>query len=143
MVKEHSIKVTISNNSGIDMDLRGDWFDSGRLADAYSWPQKISNGQKTVTQCYEKDWSMAGCSGEVTYVMSGTEITIAFSNPKVGTNKLNVGVDGRRVFDTMSNNDYNPFVIRCFVGEGIALYFNMKCSGGTTNEASIDIVREG
>ncbi len=73
MVKNHNIKLTINNESRFEMTYVGDWFDSGRLADTYSWPQTIPKGDKPVTLCYEKDSSLAGCSGYVQYSMNGTD----------------------------------------------------------------------
>ena len=40
---------------------------------------------------------MAGCSGYVQYAMSGVILTIGFSNPSVGNNKVGVGFSGKVV----------------------------------------------
>ena len=40
---------------------------------------------------------MAGCSGYVQYSMSGVILTIGFSNPSVGNNKVGVGFSGKVV----------------------------------------------
>ncbi len=138
MVKEHNIKLTINNESRFEMTKVGDWFDSGRLADTYNWPQTIAEGDKAVTLCYESDWSLAGCSGYVQYSMNGTDVTIAFSNPAVGTNKLGVGTNGKSVYEGMSDGDYKQFSIRCKVGDS-AVYFNCQCSGGDTNVATVTV----
>ena len=39
------------------------------------------------------------------------QVTIAFSNPASGTNKLGVGINGKQVWDDMSNHAYHPFTI--------------------------------
>ncbi len=55
MVKDHNIKLTITNRSDHVMTYKKDWFDSGRVADDWSWPQTISEGEDKVTLYYEKD----------------------------------------------------------------------------------------
>ena len=40
---------------------------------------------------------MAGCSGYVQFRISGIILTIAFSNPSVGNNKVGVGMSGKMV----------------------------------------------
>ncbi len=140
MAKSHVVKLTITNKSGVDLNFVGDWFDSGRVADGYSWPKTIANGDHQTIECYEKDWSMAGCSGYCTYNMAGgTEVTIAFSNPVSGTNKLGVGTSGKTVWDDMSNHDYDPFVEE-FTANGKNYYANCQCSGGDVNSATVQII---
>ena len=62
MVKVHNIKLVINNNSGFNMTYKGDWYDSGRLADDYSWPKSISNGDHATILSYEKDWTILAIS---------------------------------------------------------------------------------
>ena len=73
---------------GSDMTYVADWYEHGRLAKESSWRETIKPGEKRDVLSYELDWSWAGCSGYVTYRMFDTNITIAFSNPTMGTNKL-------------------------------------------------------
>ena len=138
MVKDHNVKLEINNKSGFNMTYKADWYDSGRLADDYSWPKSISNGDHATILSYEKDWSWAGCSGYVTYSMGGDAVTIAFSNPSSGANKLGVGTDGKGVWDDMGNHDYKPFVVQITIND-VRLNFNCKCTGGSTNNATVDI----
>ena len=138
MVKEHVIRLIISNKSGLDITYSDDWYDSGRLADSYSWPKSIPNGENSDVMSYEKDWALAGCSGSVNYVMNGTAITFAFSNPLVGYNKVGVGLKTSNVWDNMYNHNYDPFVVQLTI-EGKRYNFNCKCTGGTTNTATVDI----
>lgn len=140
MVKDHNVKLEIRNNSGFDMTYKGDWYDSGRLADTYSWPKSIPSGDHATILSYESDWSAAGCSGYVTYAMGGEQVTIAFSNPSVGTNKLGVGTNGKGVWDHMGDHDYQPFVVQITIN-GARLNFNCKCTGSSTNTATVDISR--
>ena len=68
------------------------WFDSGRVADHFEWPKCIKPADDHTIVCYERNWSMAGCSGYVQYLVNGNTVTIAFSNPSVGNNKVGVGI---------------------------------------------------
>ena len=141
MVKEHNNLVKIYNGpNSSDMTYKGDWFDSGRVADGYSWPETIKPDEQSDVLCYEKDWALTGCSGYVTYRMFDTDITIAFSNPDVGTNKLGVGTNGKGVWDNMENHDYKPFTINIDSSTGKAkLQFDCQCTGGTTNICTVKI----
>ena len=67
MVKIHNNLVKIHNTSGVTMTYQSQWYDSGRVADGFSWPDKINNGSDATVLNYERDWSLAGCSGYVTY----------------------------------------------------------------------------
>lgn len=140
MVKTHVIRLQISNKSGLDMTYHSDWYYSGRLAESYSWPKTILNGGKCDIMNYEMDLTLEGCSGSVDYIMNGTAITFAFSSPSVfGTNKLGVGLKTSKVWDNMEHNhDYEPFVVQVMIGEN-RYNFNCKCTGGTTNVATVDI----
>ncbi len=123
MVKDHNVKLTITNRCDYTMTYKTDWFDSGRLADSWSWPRTIAKGDTTVILCLEKDWSLAGCSGYVTYTMGGTDVTIGFSNPSSGYNKLGVGTDGKKVWNDMSNYSYKSFVETVTLQKGVGLNF--------------------
>ena len=57
MVKKHSIKLKITNNTGHSMRYHGKWFDSGRVADGFQWPDLIQDGGHETILCYE---SMCG-----------------------------------------------------------------------------------
>ena len=48
MVKEHNVLVEIKNKSGIPMTLGGTWYDSGRTADGFSWPQTIDDSNPAI-----------------------------------------------------------------------------------------------
>lgn len=87
---------------------------------------------------YEKDNSLGGCSGYTRYEMNGTIITFAFSNPSSGKNKLGVGVGGKIVWDEMSFHDYKEFNILIPVCS-VTLKFVCKCTGSTTNHATVTI----
>ena len=140
MVKSHNVKVTINNKSGFDMIYKGQWYGSGRVADGFEW-SNIKKNETAVVLNYESDWSLAGCSGYVQYEISGTLITVAFSNPVIGYNKVNVGDNiGSKVWDDMEDHDYRTFVEQIKIKDrDQILYFNCKCSGGIVNDATIVI----
>lgn len=92
MVKKHTVKLDIRNNTPFPMMYHNMYFGSGRVADHFSWPKVINKNENHTVVCYERDWALSGCSGYVQYVMNGNIVTIAFSNPSAGTNKVGVGV---------------------------------------------------
>ena len=108
MAKTNNCLVKIVNGAdSSDMTYVADWYNHGRLAEGFSWRETIKPGEKRDVLSYELDWSWAGCSGYVTYRMFDTNITIAFSNPSVGNNKLGDGTGGKKVWEEMGNHDYN------------------------------------
>ena len=141
MVKEYNCLVKISNGrNSSDMTHVTDWYDSGRVADGFSWPNTIKPGQESTVLNYERDWAVTGCSGYVTYRMFDTDITIAFSNPLVGVNKLGVGTGGKSVWDDMSNHGYNEFTVNVDSRNGKAkLQFDCRCTSGATNTCTVNI----
>lgn len=134
----HKVELHIRNGSGHLMIYRTHKFVHGHL-DGSSWPEIISNGDQADVRCSELSGSVLGCSGYVTYTMGGSEVTIAFSNPEVGTNKLGVGTDGEDVWENMTSHDYQPFEIKITLNDGTKLTCDCKCSGGGTNECKVVI----
>lgn len=144
MVKSHNclLKITNGPNSS-DMTYVTDWYDSGRVADGFTWDETIKPGNEKDVLNYERDWALAGCSGYVTYKMFDTEITFAFSNPSVGTNKLGVGTGGKTVWDDMTSHDYDPFTVNIDVCNGkVNLKFNCRCTSGSTNTCTVNITAD-
>ena len=142
MVKEHNCLVKIYNGpNSRDMTFVRDWYDSGRVADGFSWPNTINPGQETIVLSYERDWSWAGCSGYVTYNMFDTDITIAFSNPLIVSNKLGVGTGGRGVWENMwDSHDYKEFTVNIDASNGNAkMQFDCQCTGGRTNTCTVKV----
>ena len=141
MVKQNNVHLIIENNSGVTMMSPTAWFEWGRIADSFEWPSTVPHGQKLDVLCYERDWSVGGCSGMVTYVMNGTRVTFAFSNPFIGMNKLGVGTEGREVWDYMDCHDYSPFNVSFSIGD-VNVTCNCRCSGGIANLAFVNIMRD-
>ena len=114
MAKTHNCLVKFSNGpNSTNMTYVTEWYKQGRLADGFSWPDTIEPGycDKNGVLSYERNWAvLVGCSGYVTYRMFDTEITIAFSNPFRGGNKLGVGTGGKRVWDDMKSHYYHNFI---------------------------------
>ena len=89
--------------------------------------------------CYERDGSLAGCSGYVTYDLFGTDITIAFSNPAVGNNTLGVGTTGKSVWEDMDCLNYGPFEVNITLHDKTELVVESQCTGGATNLCTVKI----
>ena len=139
MVKSHNCLIKIKNNSGMDMNFQEHYFYTGRIADGFEFPLVIRDGNDTNVLCYERNYALiAGCSAYVTYKMGTSDITIAFSNPLVGWNKLGVGVDGSTVWDEMNDHDYKSFNVFLSVSDR-QLVFRCKCTGGPTNTCTVEI----
>jgi len=140
MVKTNNCLVKINNHSGMIMKFSHSWYESGRLADHFNWPATIKSGDHCEVLSYERDWSLAGCSGYVTYIMGQTMLTIAFSNPSVGYNKLGVGIgtNGKDVWDQMTDHGYKPFSLILPV-DGNNLMFDCLCTESSTNRCTVDI----
>ena len=137
MVKHHNCLVNIQNNTTSPMTYQLEWYDSGRVADGFSWPSTIAPGEHVEILSYEKDNSAAGCSGYVTYSMEGGSLTIAFSNPEAGHDKLGVGNDGKSVWDHMSNHGYKSFTVTVPLRPKRTLSCLCQCTGGHTNTCSV------
>ena len=85
MVKTHNCLLKVNNGTDSNMTYVVDWYRQGRLGDYVSWPKEIQPGQDLKVHSCERDRSLIGCSGFVTYKMFfDTEITLAFSNPAAG-----------------------------------------------------------
>ena len=142
MSKTHNCLVKIVNGAdSSDMTYVAEWYNHGRLAEGFSWRETIKPGEKRDVLSYELDWSWAGCSGYVTYRMCDTPVTIAFSNPFVGVNKLGVGIGGKKVWEEMGNHDNNEFTVNVNADgdKNTKLKFDCICTGGTTNICTINI----
>ena len=134
MVKSYNCLVKIHNGTKSDMTYVEAWYNSGRVADGFSWPEIIKAGQEITILNYEKDYSLAGCSGYVIFKMFGTDITIAFSNAVFETNKLGVGTGGMRVWDDMRTHHYSKYTEKID-----SLQFDCRCTPGTTNTCEVKV----
>ncbi|MGM3175703.1 phosphatidylinositol-specific phospholipase C [Dickeya lacustris] len=133
MGKSHIVNIDITNISGRDLNYSRHWFDSGRLSDNYEWPKLIANDTEAIIQCCEKDYSPVGCSGYVVYKAENEEITIAFSNPSVGNNKVGIGSNGDKTWADMGDHDYKIFFAKISdTYSAIA-----QCTESSTNNAKI------
>ena len=142
MVKTHNCVVEIENRTTFHMTYVRDWYDSGRVADGFTWTD-VAPGDRSVVSNYERDSSLAGCSGYVTYQIGGSEFSVAFSNPVVGTNKLGVGLDGARTWENMSNHTYMTFVEYVHLGCAVILECICQCTGGHVNSCSVKVRTDG
>ena len=139
MGKRHSVVLKLNNQCDHDMIVKTSCFFSGRLSNGFGWPNRIARGDNQTVSCYERDGSLAGCSGFVTYTMGGTDVTIAFSNPTFGTNTLGVGIAGTLMWGELSNHEYAEFSETITLNDNTILVFNCQCSGGATNFCIVTI----
>lgn len=139
MGKSHSVVLKLSNQTDHEMTLKNSRFFHGRLSNGFGWPKRIARGENQTVSCYERDGSLAGCSGFVTYTMGGTDVTIAFSNPAFATNTLSVGITGTIAWGELSNHEYAPFSETITLNDNTILVFNCQCSSGGTNFCSVTI----
>ena len=143
MVKNCNCLVKISTGPNCsDMTYVEDWYVHGRLADGFSWAKTIKPGHEELNGVlsYERDGSWVGCSGYVTYKLFDTDITIAFSNPSVGTNKLGVGTGGKAVWDNMNNENYNWFTVNVVAKNGeVNVQLDCRCTTGSINTCTVNI----
>ena len=138
MVKWYNVLVKIHNSSGLAMTYQSKWYNNGREANGFPWPDKICDGSEVSVLNYESDWSLVGCSGYVTYQMGGTMITIAFSNPVAGYNKLGVGTNGQGVWENMGS-PYESITERITLANNTVLAFTLHCTGSDVNTADVFI----
>ena len=133
MAKTHRIKLTIINNTDLELNGPNAWYNSGRIALGSHWPESIpANGGRVEVDLYENiDTVATGCSGYVNYLWGGQPITFAFSNPFFGTNKLGVGTGGKSVWDNMGDHDYKQFTENFTINDIKLKAVAMATAGGT------------
>ena len=142
LVKAHKIILSITNKTEFELSTPFAWFDSGRLGDGWSWPTVIpGNGAEAKVELYEKDNTGEGCSGYVNYTWHSGMITIAFSNPAFGTNKVGVGTEGMSVWKNMSNHNYEHFT-ETFAVKGIKLKAVVTATSGNVNQATVVLTND-
>lgn len=139
MSKHHVVKLTIKNSTNHVLEDPSSWFDSGRVADGWNIPTEIRPGDHAVVEMYEKDWSFCtGCSGYINYRLDKGTVTIAFSNPYSGSNKVGCGSTGKAVWEQMESHDYKPFEEQFETG-GLTVLAHEVATGGTVNQASVTL----
>ena len=138
MGKTHNCLVEIENKTMFQMTYVREWYGSGRVANGFKWTDVAADGHLIVNN-YERDAALAGCSGYVTYQIGGTEFSIAFSNPSVGTNKLGVGLDAGRTWENMSCHNYKLFDEYVDLGGGVILVCHCECTSGDINNCLVEV----
>ncbi|MCU7850501.1 MAG: hypothetical protein KZQ89_21500 [Candidatus Thiodiazotropha sp. (ex Lucinoma kastoroae)] len=140
---DHFVNIHIINNTDIEFTTPADpWLDSGRMDD--NQDTTIPKLGKVTTRFYPDG---AGVSGYMTW-LAGEDVSlslcIAFSNPLMGHNKLDIAVindiftTGKELWDAMDNHDYQFFDKDLSIGGGL-LKAHCICSGGGTNDATITL----
>jgi len=141
----HTVHLRIINHSHLPLAFKEAWFDHGRLKSCCHWPKVIKGYNSMEVYMHEADHSFAGCSGYVTYIMgqhtaTSTPVTIAFSNPAAGKNKLDVGTgDAKYIWKHMTSNNYKTFKRPLFI-EGIHMIASGQATAGYTNEALVQFI---
>merc|ERR1711872_113285 len=141
----HTVHLRIINHSHLPLAFKEAWFDHGRLKSCCHWPKVIKGYNSMEVYMHESDHSFAGCSGYVTYIMgqhtaTSTPVTIAFSNPAAGKNKLDVGTgDAKYIWKHMTSNNYKTFKRPLFI-EGVHMIASGEASPGYTNEALVQFI---
>lgn len=125
----------VVNASGKTMMFKGVTYIRG-AAISPGWPTGINSEDRAIVQ---SAGVLTGVSGYATYELDSTDITIAFSSPSVGTNKLNVGCSGKQVWDRMDSKDYKPWAKRITTQGGTTLNISLKCSSGPVNNAIVEL----
>ena len=142
MTKTHKVRVIIFNKSGLDMVYKEDKYLHGEIAASSRKWENVKNNDIGDFLSQESDFSLFGCSGFVKYHIGDEMVTIAFSNPQVGVNKLEVGTGGEGVWESMDNQGYDKFERPINVSSEIKLTFHCQCTPGETNVCVIIIKRD-
>ena len=142
MTKKHKVRVIIVNKSGLDMIYKDDKYFHGELAASSRKWMDVKNDDVGDFLSNERDYSMVGCSGYVTYGIGDEMVTIAFSNPQVGVNKLNVGTGGEGVWKNMDNYGYDKFERPIRATSEIGLTCDCQCTPGETNICAIIVKKD-
>ncbi len=109
MIKNHSVKLTITNKSNFPLRYEASHFEYGMLSEGKEWPVEIlGEGGKFSVECYETPSSLAGCSGWVKFSTGTAESPISlyftFSNPVLANNAVDVGIS-EEVFTNMESQE--------------------------------------
>ena len=142
MTKTHKVRVVIFNKSGLDMVYKENKYIHGEIAPSSRKWEDVKNDDIGDFLSQEIDFSLVGCSGYVKYLIGDIMVSIAFSNPEVGVNKLNVGTGGERVWEKMDNQRYDKFERPINVSSEIKLTFHCQCTPGETNVCVIIVRRD-
>ena len=108
----------------------------GEVLEPSGWPAVIADQQDVAVR---SEGFVVGVSGMVTYELDGTDVTIAFSSPPIGSNKLNVGCTGRLVWKEMKGRSQSWATT--MKTRGLVLHVGMQCTQGPVNNADVDIFK--
>lgn len=132
----HNVKLTINNQSGSTLFLDDVWFWKGGLDTTEFFPLQIPNNVSIRVDSSGSEH----CSGYVSYITGNSRITIGFSNPSSGSNKLGVGLTGKDVWENMTNNDYKPFEKQLTLNDSSIVVCKCICTGSDINNALVTLV---
>jgi hypothetical protein len=141
MTKTHVINLDIVNSTSGDLTFADDWFQTGGLADGNAWPTTISAGTTATVQCCESFMSPIGCSGWVKYSFNYADtpgIFLAFSNPLVGTNGIELGSEAS-IWDDMTDHYDCPVSRDVAVDSNHWLISNIESTPGDASTATFNL----
>jgi hypothetical protein len=128
------VNVTVDNQTPHEMVYTSDWFDSGEWSTDKILT--IPAGSK-VTLCFRGTLSVApGVSGTVTYNINGHAMTLGFSDPVAGSNKVGIGNDGHKVWENMGSHYENPAIYKWGFND-FPLQAEISNTSGSFSEAKI------
>lgn len=132
----HHINLTINNSTTKVLYLDEVWFWKGNLDGSQVFPKTIVAGATTTV----KSKGSSHCSGYVSYITGNSRITIGFSNPSSGRNKLGIGLTGIKVWDDMTDHGYKLFTEILQLNDSSVITCQCKCTGTDTNVATVTLV---
>ncbi|SEB45160.1 hypothetical protein SAMN04489761_0798 [Tenacibaculum sp. MAR_2009_124] len=144
----HNVTLTILNETDTIMKLEGTWFDSGEIKEDSELPAIIKSGDTpTIKFGVKKPHIAAGVSGYVQYKMKDQVVTIAFSNPSVGTNKVGIGISDKdgssnKIWDKMSNHNYKKFNEQFNIASNYTISAECLCTSGGNNTCYVDLIKK-
>ncbi|MCU7882002.1 MAG: hypothetical protein KZQ66_16245 [Candidatus Thiodiazotropha sp. (ex Lucinoma aequizonata)] len=143
---DHFVNLHIINNTDIEFTTPADpWFDSGRMDD--NQDTTIPKQGKVTIPFYPDGAGVSGYLTWLAYDDVSVSLCIAFSNPLIGHNKLDIAViddratTGKELWDDMDHHDYQSFDKDLNIGGG-RLKAHCICTGGGTNDATITLENE-
>ncbi len=133
---KHHVKLTIINNTSKPLKYIPDpWFESGGLAEGSGF-KDLQPKESSVTDMLD-NFGFAGCSGFVNFSNNHQVLTIAFSNPNLGGNKIGVGSTShpKDVWEAMDKHYGHENTVEVKLSGVSCQFYN---SGGSMNEAHVE-----
>lgn len=131
---DNRVNLRVINQTPYDMQYTSDWFDSGQ------WLTDVVNTIPAGSDMILYFIGDPGVSGTVTYNINGNAMTLGFSNPEYGSNKVGIGNDGHKVWENMHSHYENPAIYK-WGFNGFPLQAEISNSSGECSQALIILSR--